>query len=104
MTLLFGGARIFRRGWLARGIRKMIDIDERYGLFTVVAPLAAICYATVYVGCIAMDRQKELRWLRMQSISKRQHDLEEEHETLRKMLNLTDDDYEFIPPPASPPS
>ena len=90
---------MFRRGWVARRVRKLIDLDERYGLFTVVAPLAAICYATVYVGCVAMDRQKELRWLRMQSITQRQLDLEDEQNTLRHMLSLTDDSYDFVPPP-----
>ena len=95
----FGGPRLLKRGWLSRIARRLMDIDERYALFTVVAPLAVVCYATVYVGCIAMDRQKELRWLRVQSLSKRQHELDEERQALEAILSMSDDEYEFKAPP-----
>ena len=80
----------------------MVSLDDRYGLFTVVIPLAVVCYTVVYVGCLAIDRQKELRWFRVQSVSKRELALEEERATLEAMLLRTEDEYDFQQPP--PPS
>jgi len=98
--MFFGGIRL-KRGWLCRGVRKLANLDERYGLFTVVIPMAVVCYTVVYVGVLALDRQKELRWLRVQSVSKRELAMQEERALLEAMLLQTDDEYEFKAPPSS---
>jgi hypothetical protein len=98
--MFFGGIRL-KRGWLRRGVRKLVSLDDRYGLFTVVLPLAVVCYTVIYVGVMALDRQKELRWLRVQSVSKRELALQEERELLEAVLLQTEDDYEFKSPPTT---
>ena len=96
--MFFGGIRL-KRGWLRRSVRYMMRLDDRYGAFTVVIPLAVVCYTVIYVGCLALDRQKELRWLRVQSVSKREFQLQEERDTLEAMLSQTEDNYELKPTP-----
>ena len=99
--MFFGGFRL-KRGWLRRGVRKLVSLDDRYGLFTVVLPMGVVCYTVIYVGVLALDRQKELRWLRVQSVSKRELALQEERDMLEAMLLQTEDDYEFKSPPITP--
>ena len=99
MSVFFGGSRLMRRGWLSRGIKRVVWLDEKYGLFTVCLPLIMICYCTVYIGCFAMDRQKELRWLRVQSLSFKEFQKQEEAQTLQKFLEITQDDYNLVNPP-----
>ena len=79
-------------------MRRLMDLDSRYGLFTVVIPLAIVSYGTIFIGCIAMDRQKELRWFRVQSISRRELEMEEEREEMMRILAIGDD-YENQPAP-----
>jgi hypothetical protein len=75
----------------------MVYLDEKFGLFTVCMPLIGICYGTVYIGCYAMDRQKELRWLRVQSISFKEFQKKEEEEMLdRMMAKYNEDNYELV--------
>ena len=95
----FGGMRPLRPSWIRNYIRKFKEHDDRYGTFTVTAPLSLVTYAFIYVGCIAMDRQKELRWLRVQSISHRDLEMEEEREVLEDFLAKTEEDYEMKQPP-----
>ena len=97
--MFFGGLRL-KRGWLKRGVRRLLNLDERYGAFTVVLPLAVVCYTVIYVGVLALDRQKELRWLRVQSISKRELAMQEERATLEAMLLKVEDDYDYKTPPS----
>jgi chaperonin cofactor prefoldin len=46
----------------------------------------AACYFLMYVGVVVMDKQAEHRYMRVQSLSTREHSLKEEYDAIQAML------------------
>jgi hypothetical protein len=80
----------------------MTRFDARTGLLTAGLPLGIMMVTMITVGTIIIDKQFELRDMRVQSITNRELQNEREHKIMTKLLKKEDnDDYENkpVPPP-----
>ncbi|PFH36355.1 hypothetical protein BESB_045470 [Besnoitia besnoiti] len=69
---------------------KVCKFDRRTGIVTVAIPFALVMVTTVGTGTLVIDRQFELRSLRRQSVSQRQHEQEEQRKQFLQFLAQTD--------------
>lgn len=49
-----------------------------------------MCYFMMYVGVVVMDKQAEHRYMRVQSVTNRELNLQEEHEAISDLLRKAD--------------
>ncbi|EER02763.1 conserved hypothetical protein [Perkinsus marinus ATCC 50983] len=56
-------------------------------------------YFGVYVGCVVMDKQYEMKYLRKQSLSYRENTLEDEHRMMADMIEKAREEFQMIPVP-----
>ncbi|KAF4677865.1 hypothetical protein FOL47_008930 [Perkinsus chesapeaki] len=75
------------------------SISSMYWVFSAGIPLCIMTYFGVYVGCVVMDKQYEMKYLRKQSLSYRENTLEDEHRMMADMIERAKDDFEMIPVP-----
>lgn len=64
--------------------------DRRTGILTVAIPFSLVMLTTVGTGTLVIDRQFELRSLRKQSVSQREHEQEEQRKQFLQFLAQTD--------------
>mmetsp|Transcript_22876 Transcript_22876/g.45065 ORF Transcript_22876/g.45065 Transcript_22876/m.45065 type:complete len:131 (+) Transcript_22876:83-475(+) len=74
-----------------RTVHRMQRFDHRTGLLSSGIPLFIIMASSTAVMTLMMDRQFELRDLRVRSIGQREMALQEEHDNLMRFLSETDD-------------
>mmetsp|Transcript_24532 Transcript_24532/g.38469 ORF Transcript_24532/g.38469 Transcript_24532/m.38469 type:complete len:117 (+) Transcript_24532:136-486(+) len=84
------GHPLLRHCW-----RRMQRFDQQTGLLTAGMPLTIIMFATISVTTVIIDRQLELRDMRVRTVSQREQNLEEEHKAMREFLKGTEDEYEM---------
>jgi len=87
---------------LVRLIKRLKRFDGRSGFFTLGVPSLAVMLSIIVTGTFLIDKQLELKYLREQSVTKREQTLQEEHEEMVKMLTKvipTDDLNNSIPVP-----
>ncbi|BAM40305.1 conserved hypothetical protein [Theileria orientalis strain Shintoku] len=70
-----------------RFYRKLKRFDKRSGFFTLGVPSLIVMMGIIVTGTFIVDKQLEVKYLREQSLSKRELTLKEEHEEMLKMLN-----------------
>ena len=96
----FGGSKLVRRVRLWS--RRFWRFEGRFGLVTSGIPLIGMCYFMMYVGTVVMDKQAEHRYLRVQSLTKREMSLQEEYDAIQDMLRKADKmdaNFENVPVP-----
>jgi len=69
--------------------RRAIDFDKRFGFFSAGLPLGCLMIATIAAGTFLLDKQFELRELRVKSIGYREQRLEEEYAEMNRFLSQT---------------
>ncbi|KAF4662318.1 hypothetical protein FOZ61_002578 [Perkinsus olseni] len=95
----FGGLRVFRRRQWRLFKKRLWRFDQQYWVFSAGIPLCIMTYFGVYVGCVVMDKQYEMKYLRKQSLSYRENTLEDEHRMMADMIERAKDDFEMVPVP-----
>lgn len=70
-----------------RFYRRLKRFDRRSGFFTLGVPSLVVMMSIIVTGTFLVDKQLEVKYLREQSVTKRELTLREEHEQMLRMLN-----------------
>eukprot|EP00400_MALV-I_sp_L67-5_P000376 gene376-488_t len=89
--------------WYKRNFKRILaDKEARFGMLTLMVPLATIMITTFSVATFVIDKQFQLRFFRAKSVSIREHSLQEEHEVLAQMLSVTEEEFDNKAVPRDP--